>query len=174
MRLGAPRGAVPALFSLPGEAELGDDARRRRIVAEMAGRQIGEAAGLERVQDQDAHRFARIAHPPIRLADPIAELGMVVAEGAIAGAADQCARPLDHEHDAFLAGDGAGEPLGGHLLAIGMRDRAGHAGDVEIAGEQADPRRIRKERQPQYESWRSDAHGRKLHAPTRAGERAEA
>ena len=33
------------------------------------------------------------------------------------------------------------------LLAIGMRDRAGHAGDVEIAGEQADPRRIRQERQ---------------------------
>src|SRR4029079_6639169 len=28
---------------------------------------------------------------------------------------------------------------------------------------------IRKERQPQYESGCSDAHGRKLHAPTRAG-----
>ena len=74
---------------------------------------------------------------PIGLADPIAELGMVLAEGAIAGATDQRARPHDGEHDSFFAGERAADPLGSHLLAIGMGNGAGHARDVEVAGKQS-------------------------------------
>src|SRR5262245_38677988 len=84
---------------------------------------------------------------------------MVGPEGAVAGAADQNAGPDDGKHHALLTGKHACDPLGRHLFAIGMRDRAGHARDVVVAGEQSEPRRIPKHRRTQEEPWCSDGHG---------------
>src|SRR5512143_2436995 len=89
MRLNAPRRAIADLASLRHEAELGDHPRRGGIVGEMADGEIVEAVPLEGVDDERAHRLARIAQAPIGLPDPIAELCMVLAKGAIAGAADE-------------------------------------------------------------------------------------
>ncbi len=54
----------------------------------MADREIVEAVSLEGVEDERAYGLRRVAHAPIGLTDPIAELGMIIAKGAIAGAAD--------------------------------------------------------------------------------------
>ena len=145
----AARRAVAHLFPLRGKAELGDDPRRGRIVAEMPDREIGEAARLEGMQDERADGLGGIAHAPIRLADPITELGMVLAEGTVAGAADQRAGSRNGEHHPFLAGKDAGDPLGRLLLAVGVRNSARHARDVIVAGKQANTGRVCKERRAQ-------------------------
>ena len=59
---------------------------------------------------------------------------------------------VDGEYHALLAVDDARDPSGSHVLAIGMRNGAGHAGNVVVAGEQADPRRICEHRGAQQES----------------------
>src|SRR5579885_1062424 len=158
---GAARRTFARFPPLGHEAELGDDPRRGRVVGEMADREIIESIHLEGMDDKRAHRLARISPAPVGLADPVAELGVVAAEGAIAGAPDQGPRRRDPEHHALLSGERARDPFGGLLLAIGVRNGARHAGDVVVAGKKRDPLGISKLERPQKEPWRPDRHGGK-------------
>ena len=124
----------------------------------MTDGEIVEALFVKGMQDERPRGFRGVAHPPIGLADPISHLGVGLLGGAIADAADQRAAAVDGEGDTFFAGLQALDPIDRHLLAIGVRDGSGHAGDLVVAGEQADARRIGEHRGAQQEFFGADGH----------------
>ena len=68
----------------------------------MADREIGEVLSSEGVDDKRPRGLGGVAHAPMRLADPIAHLGMGLFGGTIADAADQLAATIDSEGDTFV------------------------------------------------------------------------
>src|SRR5207344_681116 len=97
-------------------------------------------------------------------------LGVGLLGGAIADAADQRAGAVDGEGDAFFAGLQALDPIDRHLLAIGMRDGPRHAGDLVVAGEPADARRIGERRRAQQESFGANGHEGRIRGAAPGGE----
>jgi len=114
----------------------------------MADREIGEAARLEGMEDERAHRLGGIAMP------------------------SKACRPNSRvRHDLRRRRDSRLQPINApertmanttpssrlarsrstprHLLAIGMGDRAGQLATSKIAGKQTDARRIRKQQSAQ-------------------------
>ena len=104
----------------------------------MPGPEIGKAIDLEGMFDQRGGRLGGVAASPIGLADPIAELGVELVQPAVARATDHLAVEQDGKDHALFACAHAGNPLRSHLPAIGMRNGASHAGNVIVAGQQAD------------------------------------
>ena len=94
---------------------------------------------------------------------------MVLAEGAIPGAADQGARSRDGKHHPLLPGQRARDPFGGHRLAVGMRNGAGHAHHLIVAGEQSDRGRVRRQQRAQQESRGPHGHEEGCRRETRMG-----
>src|SRR4026209_941467 len=78
IRLCAARRAVAHFLALALEASLGNNSRRASVVAEMTEGAIGEAVNCEGILHERAHSLSGVADAPIRLSDPIAELGMIL------------------------------------------------------------------------------------------------
>src|SRR4029453_17137972 len=103
IRLCTPRRAVAHFLALALEASLGNNSRRGRVVAEMTDGEIGEAVNCEGILHERTYSLGGVAHAPIRLADPVAELGMILTKSAIPGAADQLACQYNPQKEPFLA-----------------------------------------------------------------------
>src|SRR5690349_4371003 len=72
--------ALSHFFAVPLEAGLGNHAGGSWVVAEVADGEIGETVSGKGILYQRAHGLGGVAHTPIGLADPIAELGVIPAE----------------------------------------------------------------------------------------------
>ena len=140
----APKRRAPARATAPPrplEAALFDHAAGRQVRHPASGIERVEIGHAEQMIDHRPHRFGGVAAAPIGLADPVADLGLIVVAAAVAAGADQGA--------AFgLGGDGEGPAaflLGERLDpgpcvvdAVGMRDQRRHLGDFAIIRETGD------------------------------------
>ena len=99
----------------------------------MSAGEPTEAGFVEAVIHQRAGRLGGVAVAPPRLADPVADLGLLRLAGDVAYGADQFAVPLDAAHELVIA-DGR-DPQVSVDQRIGVRNTRRHARDVPVASQ---------------------------------------
>ena len=114
---------------------------------------------VEGVGHDRARRLGGESSAPKGLPNPVTEFGMFGIHRHIARAADERPFACHGKHNAFLALSNTIQPSADRRFAIGVRKHAGHACNIDIAGEQPRRTRVSMIERPQIQPLRSDLHG---------------